>query len=226
MPGSMKYRKRCPDYALSDGRRAGLERRATAGLKQPQRSSSPFWTATMSGCPQRRRSKWLFAKSGDRDFVAVDHMLTREEGQVYAYGLALHPPDAKRLDGPPRYRDERHPFDPYVGGEDCAWWLSTWNSVRKYRLPEPLIKYRVRRLSLSTGNPSKRRKACIGKVEHTAHDPLAASSRDLYVAQTKSAYLLRTGEGLGSQFPPARPSPLKYGRGWWLTRAEPLPWDS
>ena len=34
MPGSMKYRKRCPDYALSDGRLAGLERRATAGLKQ------------------------------------------------------------------------------------------------------------------------------------------------------------------------------------------------
>ena len=33
-PGLMKYRKRCPDYALSDGRLAGLERRPTAGLEQ------------------------------------------------------------------------------------------------------------------------------------------------------------------------------------------------
>lgn len=56
--------------------------------------------------PTKTEKQVAFLKSGDRDFVAVDHMLTREEGQVYAYGLALHPPDAKRLDGPPRYRDQ------------------------------------------------------------------------------------------------------------------------
>jgi hypothetical protein len=57
-----------------------------------------------------------------------------------------------------------HPFDPDVRTEDVAWWLSTWNLVRKYRLPEPLIKYRVRRLSLSTGNPSKRRKLAFARL--------------------------------------------------------------
>ena len=31
-----------------------------SGVEAVKRSSSPFWTATMSGCPQRRRSKWLF----------------------------------------------------------------------------------------------------------------------------------------------------------------------
>ncbi len=154
--------------------------------------------------PTKTEKQVAFLKSGHRDFSsAVDHMLMREEGHVYAYALALH------LPMPSTWMVRRdtiisHPFDPDVpaGEEDGAWWLSTWNSVRKYRLPEPLIRYRVRGLSLSTASPSKRRKACIREIEHTTHDPLAASGRDVYVAQTEPAYLLRTGEELGLAKPP------------------------
>ncbi len=113
--------------------------------------------------PTKTEKQVALMKSGHRDFVGVDHMLTREEGQVYAYGLALH------LPMPSAWMVRRdtmisHPFDPDVRTEDVAWWLSTWNLVRKYRLPEPLIKYRVRRLSLSTGNPSKRRKLAFARL--------------------------------------------------------------
>jgi len=114
--------------------------------------------------PTKTEKQVALMKSGHRDFVAVDHMLTREEGEVYAYGLALHIPMTSAW---MVRRDTiiSHPFDPDMRhGEDGAWWLSTWNSVRKYRLPEPLIKYRVRRLSLSTGSPGKRRKLAFARL--------------------------------------------------------------
>jgi hypothetical protein len=59
----------------------------------------------------------------------------------------------------------RYPFDPYLAvGADGLWWLSTWSTVRKFRLPEPLIRYRVRGHSLSTTTPSKRRKLALSKL--------------------------------------------------------------
>jgi hypothetical protein len=92
-------------------------------------------------------------------------MLMTEEGQVFAYALARY------LPMPSAWMVRRdiiicHPFDPDVGGglEDGAWWLSTWNSVRKYRLSEPLIRYRVRGHSSSTASPSKRRKLAFAKL--------------------------------------------------------------
>jgi teichuronic acid biosynthesis glycosyltransferase TuaG len=115
--------------------------------------------------PTKTEKQVAFLKSGHRDFVAVDHMLMTEQGQVYAYALALH------LPMPSTWMVRRdtitsHPFDPDVpaGVEDGAWWLSTWNSVRKYRLPESLIRYRVRGLSLSTATPSKRRKLVFARL--------------------------------------------------------------
>jgi glycosyltransferase involved in cell wall biosynthesis len=114
--------------------------------------------------PKKTERQVAFLKSGHHDFVAVDHLLMTEEGQVYAYALARH------LPMPSTWmvrRDTimRHPFDPNVGdGEDGAWWLSTWHSIRKYRLPEPLIRYRVRGLSLSTTTPSKRRKLAFARL--------------------------------------------------------------
>ena len=114
--------------------------------------------------PTKTERQVAFLKSGHRDFVAVDHMLTTEEGQVFAYALARH------LPMPSSWMVRRdtlicHPFDPDVrDGEDGAWWLSTWNSVRKCRLPEPLIRYRVRGHSLSTASPSKRRKLAFARL--------------------------------------------------------------
>jgi glycosyltransferase involved in cell wall biosynthesis len=114
--------------------------------------------------PTKTERQVAFLKSGHRDFVAVDHLLMTEEGQVYAYALARHLPMPSTW----MVRHDtiiRHPFDPNVGdGEDGAWWLSTWHSVFKNRLPEPLIRYRVRGLSLSTASPSKRRKLAFARL--------------------------------------------------------------
>jgi glycosyltransferase involved in cell wall biosynthesis len=114
--------------------------------------------------PTKTERQVTFLKSGHRDFVAVDHLLMTEEGKVFAYALARHIPMPSTW----MIRRETmscHPFDPDLGeAEDGAWWLSTWNSVRKYRLPEPLIRYRVRGRSLSTSTPSKRRKLAIARL--------------------------------------------------------------
>lgn len=115
--------------------------------------------------PTKTERQVAFLKSSHRDFVAVDHMLMTEEGQVFAYALARHlpMPSAWMVR---RHTIISHPFDPYVGGgvEDGAWWLSSWNSVCKYRLPEPLIMYRVRGQSSSTASPSKRRKLAFARL--------------------------------------------------------------
>ncbi len=114
--------------------------------------------------PTKTEKQVAFLKSGHHEFVGVDHMLMREDGQVYAYALARHIPM------PSTWMVRRdtmisHPFDPDAQDmEDGIWWLSSWNSVRKYRLPEPLIKYRVRGLSLSTASPSKRRKLAFARL--------------------------------------------------------------
>lgn len=113
--------------------------------------------------PKKTEKQLDFLKSGHHDFVGVDHMLMTEVGQVYAYALARHLPMPSTW-MVRRDTIARHPFDPDLGeAEDGAWWLSTWNSVRKYRIPEPLIRYRVRGLSLSTAHPSKRRKLAFAK---------------------------------------------------------------
>jgi hypothetical protein len=64
--------------------------------------------------PTKTERQVAFLKSGHRDFVAVDHMLMTEEGQVFAYALARH------LPMPSTWMVRRdtmicHPFDPNVG---------------------------------------------------------------------------------------------------------------
>ena len=94
--------------------------------------------------PTKTEKQLAILKSGHHDFVGVDHLLIKEGGQVYAYALARHIPMPSTW----MIRRDimvRHPFDPDLGeAEDGAWWIATWNMVRKYRLAEPLIKYRVR----------------------------------------------------------------------------------
>ncbi len=113
--------------------------------------------------PTKTEKQLAFLKSGHRNFVGVDHLLMTEEGQVYAYALARHIPMPSTW-MVRRDTMARHPFDPDLGeAEDGAWWISTWNSVSKYRIPEPLIRYRVRGISLSTAHPSKRRKLAFAR---------------------------------------------------------------
>ena len=105
-----------------------------------------------------------FLRTSHQDFVAVDHMLITEAGKVFAFALARH------LPMPSSWMVRRqtmlqHPFNPELPTmEDADWWFSTWHSVRKWRLPEPLIRYRVRGQSLSAASASKRRKLAFARM--------------------------------------------------------------
>ena len=128
--------------------------------------------------PTKTKKQANFLHDGGQDFVGVDHMLMTEEGTPFAYGLARYLPMTSAW----MVRREtmlRSPFDPdAVANEDTLWWRSTWSTVRKYRLPEPLINYRVRRQSLSSEAPSKRRKAAFAKLSSLpmARQPLLAAT--------------------------------------------------
>jgi glycosyltransferase involved in cell wall biosynthesis len=135
--------------------------------------------------PTKIKRQVDFLCDGRRDFVGVDHILMTEDGKPFAYGLARHLPMTSAW----MVRRETmlcYPFDPNVstGDEDGAWWLSTWGTVRKFRLPEPLIKYRVRRQSMSILMPSKRRKLALSKL---SGQPMA---RPLLLAATYALHRL------------------------------------
>src|SRR4029453_3024447 len=86
----------------------------------------------------------------------------------------------------------RYPFDPTLAvGADGEWWRSTWNTVPKVRIPEPLIKYRVRRQSQSNATPSKRRKAVLAKLSElpTARPLLLAATCVLHKAFQRPDYV-------------------------------------
>ncbi len=114
--------------------------------------------------PTKMERQIDFLRRSQQDFVAVDHMLITEAGKVYAFALARH------LPMPSSWMVRRqtmlqHPFNPDLATmEDADWWFSTWHSVRKCRLPEPLIRYRVRGQSLSAASRSKRRKLAVARI--------------------------------------------------------------
>jgi glycosyltransferase involved in cell wall biosynthesis len=141
--------------------------------------------------PAKTERQLAFLNSGHHDFVAVDHLLMTEDGQVFAYALARH------LPMPSTWMVRRdnilsYPFNPNLGeGEDGDWWVSTWNSVRKYRLPDPLIKYRVRGRSLSTTTPSKRRKLAFARLgnQPVTRWPLLAATYVLHRLNRRPYYV-------------------------------------
>lgn len=141
--------------------------------------------------PAKTAAQVAFLRAGRRDFVGVDHMLMTEEGKVFAYALARHLPMTSSW----MVRREtilRYPFDPYVlVGEDGAWWLATWNTVRKFRLAEPLIRYRVRRRSTSTAASNKRRKLALSNLSAvpTARPMLLAATYALHRLSRRPDYV-------------------------------------
>jgi glycosyltransferase involved in cell wall biosynthesis len=141
--------------------------------------------------PAKTERQLALLRAGDRDFVAVDHLLMTEEGTVFAYALARHLPMTSSW----MVRRETmlgYPFDPALAlGEDGAWWLATWNTVRKFRLPEPLIKYRVRNKSASTGDPSKQRKLRLARLSAlpAARPPLLAATYLLHRISRRPDYV-------------------------------------
>lgn len=114
--------------------------------------------------PSKIEKQLNFLLQDERDFVGVDHMLMTEGGAVFAYALARNIPMTSSW----MVRREimlRHPFDESRRiGEDGAWWVATLGEVQKWRIPEPLTRYRVRGGSLSGATPSKRRKAAMAQL--------------------------------------------------------------
>ena len=114
--------------------------------------------------PTKIERQLNFLRDGRHDFVGVDHMLMTERGEVFAYALARNIPMPSSW-MVRRNTMLRFPFDPHLAQwEDGAWWLATRDNVDKWRIPEPLIRYRVRGQSLSTKTPSKRRKLALAKL--------------------------------------------------------------
>ena len=114
--------------------------------------------------PAKTEKQAELLRENNGDFAGVDHILITEEGRPFAYGRARYMamPSAWMVR---RETMLRYPFDPdRAVGADWQWWESTWYTVRKLRLPEPLIRYRVRRQSLSTQIPSKRLKLALSNV--------------------------------------------------------------
>jgi hypothetical protein len=86
----------------------------------------------------------------------------------------------------------RYPLDPnlslYV---DWSWWVNTRHTVRKYRLAEQLMKYRVRSQSLSSPVPDKRRKLALSKLSRlpAARPLILGATYGLYRWHRRGHYL-------------------------------------
>lgn len=111
--------------------------------------------------PTKTAAQLAFLRSHDADFVGVDHLLMREDGTVFAYGTAKYTPMPSawmiRRDFMLKFpfRDKSI----YDRATDSGiWWDDTENSTTRYRIPEPLIKYRVRDVSVSSAHASKQKK--------------------------------------------------------------------
>jgi glycosyltransferase involved in cell wall biosynthesis len=134
--------------------------------------------------PNKTSRQVEFLRRGCWDLIGADYILTTEEGRPFAYGLARYmPPPSSWM-----VRREtmlRHPFDPNTPlAVDWQWWVSTWHTVRRFRLPEQLMKYRVRGQSLSTTLRAKRRKLALSKLSGVP------AARPLILAATYALYRL------------------------------------
>lgn len=109
-----------------------------------------------------RQLAFLLEKGAD--FCGCDHRLIDEQGVPRLYGMARHIPMPSSW--MVRAEVQRtFPFDPDLPCvEDGDWWLRTHGKIKKVRLPEPLLLYRVREASLSSSTGSKRRKLLFMKV--------------------------------------------------------------
>lgn len=134
--------------------------------------------------PNKTSKQVQVLRHGCGDLVGADYLMINEEGEPFAYGLCRYqaPPSSWMV-----RRDTmlRYPFDrDRQLLVDWQWWVSTWQTVRKVRLPEVLLRYRVRGQSLSTSLPAKRRKLALSKASN------APMARSLILAATYTLYRL------------------------------------
>ncbi len=123
------------------------------------------WVAFCDGddiwCKGKIKLQRSCANKTGCDFVGADHYLTDEAGKIRAFALARYMPMLSSW----MVRTEvmkQFPFNEtlYIA-EDGNWWSRTAGKIVKARIPKMLLKYRVRSVSLSTTDASKKRKAKI-----------------------------------------------------------------
>jgi glycosyltransferase involved in cell wall biosynthesis len=125
------------------------------------------WIAFCDGddvwCKGKTAIQRTHALEHNADFVASDHYLTNEAGRVCAVALAKYLPMTSawmvRTSVMQQYRFKEE--DKFNGLEDHEWWFATKKTVKKERCPNLLLRYRVRGVSLSNGEPSKARKVRV-----------------------------------------------------------------
>jgi glycosyltransferase involved in cell wall biosynthesis len=141
---------------------AGLTR--NAGVVEARTEFVTFLDADDVWMPAKTMRQLEFLQKRNEDFVGVDHLLMREDGTTFAYGTAKHIPMTSAWMVRRDYM-LRFPFaDSRNGDEDLIWWTDPRNSVTKHRIAEPLIRYRVRNISLSSAHASKRKKLRFAKL--------------------------------------------------------------
>jgi glycosyltransferase involved in cell wall biosynthesis len=141
--------------------------------------------------PAKTSRQVEFLRRGYWDLVGADYIMTTEDGKPFAYGLCRYqaPPSTWMVR---RETMVRYPLDPnlslYV---DWSWWVDTQHTVRKFRLAKPLMKYRVRRQSLSSPVPDKRRKLALSQLSGvpTARPLILAATYALYRLHRRRDYL-------------------------------------
>jgi hypothetical protein len=141
--------------------------------------------------PTKTSKQVEFLRHGRGDLVGADYIMTTEEGKPFAYGLCRYqaPPSTWMVR---RETMVRYPLDPKLSvGGDWSWWVNTRHTVRKFRLAEPLMKYRVRGQSLSSPVPDKRRKLALSNLSSipTARPLILAATYALYRINRRSHYL-------------------------------------
>lgn len=121
------------------------------------------WVAFCDGddvwCQGKTATQLAHAAVHNADFVASDHYLTDEAGQIRAVALAKYLPMTSTWLVRTSIM-QKHPFRD-VQYEDHHWWFDTMQTVAKLRCPKLLLRYRVRPVSESTAEPSKIRKTRV-----------------------------------------------------------------
>lgn len=97
-------------------------------------------------------------KASAADFCGCDHVLIDDSSVVRLHAFARHIPMPSSWMVKASVMKEI-PFDGTLRCvEDGDWWIRSHSKIKKARLAQPLLKYRVRSGSLSAATASKRRK--------------------------------------------------------------------
>lgn len=109
----------------------------------------------------------------DCDLVGCDHYLVSVSDRVFGHSLSRNIPMPSSWLVKRRVMEAR-PFNEALRKhEDGDWWMNNYRELHIVRLPRPLLRYRVRPSSMSSGTRSKRRKE---KLASFASIPVASAA--------------------------------------------------